>query len=237
MGQSFFIWNGIDCRSRGVIMRGPAAIVSAEERVKHVEIPGRAGDLTETEGADIFNSYIQTVSISVKGAYNVRNIYRWLRGAGFVTFSGEPDRKQAARVIGAITLNRVSRNIDHWAGEVQFYCQPLKEKLAEEKVTVSSSGANVYNAGDVTARPLWKVTASGSTVVVSCGGKTITCTDYTSGQVLLIDSENYTIYNSDQTADWTKWSSGDFPVLAPGANTVTGSGWSSIEIEKRERYL
>jgi hypothetical protein len=26
-------------------------------------------------------------------------------------------------------------------------------------------------------------------------------------------------------------------VLNPGANTVSGSGWSSIEIEKRERYL
>ena len=51
MAQSFFIWNGIDCRSKGVIMRGPAAIVRAEERVKHVEIPGREGDLTETEGA------------------------------------------------------------------------------------------------------------------------------------------------------------------------------------------
>ena len=237
MGQSFFIWNGIDCRSKGVIMRGPAAIVRAEERVKHVEIPGRAGDLTETEGEDIFNSYIQTVSISVKGAFNVRNIYSWLRGAGFVTFSGEPDRKQAARVIGAITLNRVSRNIDHWAGEVQFYCQPLKQMLQENKVTISSSGSTVRNNGDVTARPLWKVTASAATVVVSAGGKTITCTDYTSGQVLLIDSDTITIYNSNQSADWTKWSSGNFPVLLPGANEITGSGWSSIEIEKRERYL
>ena len=138
MGQSFFIWNGIDCRSRGVIMRGPAAIVRAEERVKHVEIPGRAGDLTETEGADIFNSYIQTVTISVKGAQNVRNIYRWLRGSGFVTFSGEPDRKQAARVIGAITLNRVSRNIDNWAGEVQFYCEPFKRLLIENTAQITS---------------------------------------------------------------------------------------------------
>ena len=237
MGQSFFIWNGIDCRSRGVIMRGPAPIIRAEERVNHVQIPGRAGDLTETEGENIYNSYIQTVGIIVKGAYNVRNIYKWLRGSGYVTFSGEPDKKQPARVIGAITLNKHSHNLDIWDGEVQFYCQPFKEKMAEEKVTITSSGTSVVNTGDVTARPLWKVTASGNTVVVSSGGKTITCTDYTSGQVLLIDSENLTIYNSDQTADWTKWSSGEFPVLNQGANSVTGSGWSSIEITKRERFL
>ena len=235
--QSFFIWNGVDCRSMGIILRGPVSIVRPEERVKHVEIPGRAGDLTETEGDDIFNSYIQTAEIQVASGFWVHNVYKWLRGSGYVTFSGEPDKRQKARIIGAVTLNKLSHNLDIWAGEVQFYCQPFKEKLIEEKIEITSSGTSVVNMGDVLARPLIKATASTSTVVISAGGKTITCTDYTSGQVLLIDSENYTIYNSDQTADWTKWSSGDFPVLAPGANTVTGSGWSKIELTKRERFL
>ena len=237
MAQSFFIWNGIDCRSKGVIMRGPAAIVRAEERVKHVEIPGRAGDLTETEGTDIFNSYIQTVTISVKDRMNVRNIYRWLRGSGFVTFSGEPDRKQAARVIGAITLNRVSRNIDHWAGEVQFYCQPFKQLLTEAKVTIGTLGATVRNNGDVACRPMWKVIPSGSSAVITANEKTITVTGLTSGTVIWIDSDTMEVWNADKSALLTKDSTGEFPLLEPGDNTVTGSGWSSIEIEKRERYL
>ena len=239
MAQSFFIWNGIDCRSKGVIMRGPAPIVRAEERVKHVEIPGAAGDLTETEGENIFNSYIQTVSISVKGGFNVRNIYKWLRGSGYVTFSGEPDRKQAARVIGAITLNRVSRNIDHWAGEVQFYCQPLKELLKEGTVTVTSSGATVRNNGDVSCKPVYKVTvASGQTAIsLTVGGATLTVTDLTAGGVYWIDCAAMEVWNSDKTALMTRYSAGDFPELAPGDNTVTFTGCSSIEIEKRERYL
>ena len=230
MGQSFFIWNGIDCRSKGVIMRGPAAIVRAEERVRHVEIPGSAGDLTETEGKDIFNSYIQTVSISVKGAYNVRNIYKWLRGAGFVTFSGEPDRRQRARVIGAITLNRVSRNIDHWAGEVQFYCQPLKESLREEPVTLTASA-------------LYKVTTSGTAVGIKVEGENtpagnmIVLAGITSGAVIWIDSETMEVLNADRTESLTKQSAGEFPVLGVGNNTVTLTNISSIEIEKRERYL
>lgn len=237
MAQSFFIWNGFDCRSKGVILRGPAPIVRAEERVNHVEIPGRAGDMTETEGEDIFNSYIQTLTISVKGGYNVRNIYKWLRGSGYVTFSGEPDRKQAARVIGAITLNRHSRNKDSWEGEVQFYCQPFKQLLTEAKVTITSSGETVRNNGDVTCRPMWKVTPSGSSAVVAAGGKTITVTGLTSGTVIWIDSDTMEVWNADKSALLTVNSSGDFPVLAAGNNTVTGSGWSSIEIEKRERYL
>ena len=93
MPQSFFIWKGIDCRAMGVILSGPVPIVRPEERVNHVQIPGRAGDLTELEGADIYNSYIQTASIAVKTGARVREIYAWLRGSGYVTFSGEPDRK------------------------------------------------------------------------------------------------------------------------------------------------
>ena len=54
MPQSYFIWNNKDCRSMGIIMRGPAAIVRPEERVQHIEIPGLSGDLTELEGENIY---------------------------------------------------------------------------------------------------------------------------------------------------------------------------------------
>ena len=67
MGQSYFIWKNKDCRSMGVKLSGPVPIVRPEERVEHVQIPGRSGDLTETEGAEVYNSYIQTASILVHG--------------------------------------------------------------------------------------------------------------------------------------------------------------------------
>ena len=147
-------------------LSGPVPIVRPEERVNHVQIPGRSGDLTETEGAEIYNSYIQTASIMVHGGYRVREIYNWLKGAGYVTFSGEPDRRQQARVIGAITLSKHSYNLDWWEGEVQFYCQPLKEKLQEETVTVTSSGTSVLNAGDVIAKPHIVATANATSMTI-----------------------------------------------------------------------
>ena len=237
MPQSYFIWNNKDCRSMGIIMRGPAAIVRPEERVQHVEIPGRSGDLTELEGENIYNSYIQTVSFSVRGGFRVREVYKWLRGSGYVTFSGEPDRKQAARIIGAITLNRVSRNLDNWAGEVQFYCQPLKQKMQEEKQTVTAVNTAVINAGDVIARPLMKVTCNAASCTVTIGGKSITMTDLTGGTKFWLDCDAMIATNEAKTADWTARTVGDFPQLLPGSNAVGGSGWSSIEITKRERFL
>jgi phage-related protein len=238
MGQSYFIWNGIDCRSMGVTMRGPAAIIRAEERVKHVEIPGRSGDLTETEGEHIYNSYIQTVSISVKGGYRVREVYKWLRGAGYVTFSGEPGKKQAARIIGAVTLNRISRNMDRWAGEVQFYCQPMKERLHDEKQTVTVSGTVVSNDGDVECYPLIKAVPSLSLLGIAVGDKPgLIITGLTTGSEIWIDSGTMEIWNADRSATITEKSSGNFPVLQPGGNVITFAGISSMEIDKRERFL
>ena len=236
MAQSFFIFNDIDSRNRGVILRGPAPIVRPEERVKHVEIPGRSGDLTETEGENIFNSYIQTVTISVRGGYNVRNIYKWLRGSGFVTFSGEPDRKQAARVIGAITLNRISRNMDRWTGEVQFYCQPFKELLKQENTSVAPSGS-IRNRGDVIEKPAIVLTPTATTVIVGAGGNTLTITGLTTGVEIKIDSDTEMIRTTIGQVDVTTQSTGAFPVLKVGSNTVTGSGWSTASVQRRERFL
>lgn len=247
MAQAFFIWNGIDCRSMGITKRGFSPIIRPEERVQHVEIPGKSGDLTETEGEYIFNSYIQTATISAKAGMRVREIYKWLRGGGYVTFDSEPDRRQRARIIGAVTLEKLSRNLDKYVGEIQFYCQPLKEKLHEEKITVTSSGSTVMNTGDVICSPMFKVTVSGSgsgksiSLTVSGNGtpesNTIAVTNLTGGDVIWIDSDAMEVLNADKSALLTVNSAGHFPVMAPGANTITGSGWGSIEIERRERFL
>ena len=236
MAQSYFIWNGMDCRSMGVKLRGPVPIVRPEERVQHIEIPGRSGDLTQLEGDQIYNSYIQTASIMVQGGYRVRDIYKWLRGSGFVTFSGEPDRKQAARIIGAITLDKHSYNLDWWEGEIQFYCQPLKELLTAKTNTVSPSGT-VINSGDVDEKPVFLVTCTGGTATLTIGDKSISVSDNSQGQVLRIDSDAMMVTNTDQTANWNKWAIGDYLVLKPGSNTISGSGWSSITIQRRERFL
>ena len=241
MAQSYFIWKGIDSRAMGVIMRGPAPIVRPEERVKHIEIPGRDGDMTEPEGQDdddkIYNSYIQTISMSVRGGFRVREVVNWLTGSGFVTFSGEPDRKQMARVIGAVTLTKVSRNLDNWAGECQFYCQPLKQLLTEAPTQITSSGSTVINAGDKTSRPVITATANASTMSITANGKTLTIDGLTSGNDYIIDSEILEVSNAARSALLTKDSVGDFPRLKPGSNTITGSGWSKLVIDRRERFL
>jgi len=237
MGQSYFIWNGMDCRNMGVGLSGPVPIVRPEERVQHIEIPGRSGDMTLLEGEEIYNSYIQTASVFVRGGSRVREIYNWLKGSGYVTFSGEPDRKQSARIIGAVTLNKHSKNMDVWEGEVQFYCQPLKQLLLSDTVEITTSGSTVYNRGDVKSKPLITLTASATSATVVIGGKTLTLTGITSGNSYLIDCDAEEMSDTLRTTIMTGKTSGPFPQLDPGSNTVTGTGWSKLAFDRRERFL
>ena len=233
MGHSYFVWNGIDCRSLGVKLSAPVPIVRPEERVQHIEIPGRSGDLTLLEGEGIYNSYIQTASILVKGGMRIREIYDWLRGSGYVTFSGEPDRKQAARIIGAVTLEKQSRNLDWYAGDVQFYCQPLKQLMSDDTVTITTIGATVYNRGDVNSRP--KITATFSAGgYITINGATIAASSVAGG-TMVFDCDAGTITNSAGTSEYE--STGTFPILKPGANVVSGYRWTSLVIDRRERFL
>ena len=237
MGRSYFIWNGTDCRSMGIVQASAAPIMRGEERVRHVTIPGRPGELTLTEGSNIFQSYIQTVSIAVRGGFRVREVQNWLKGAGVVTFSGEPDRKQNARVIGAVTLNRISKNMDAWQGEVQFYCEPFKEALTDEAVAVTASGGTVVNRGDAMSRPLIGAHASGTSMTITAGGKTLTITGLTADAWYNIDCEAEIVANADMSVNLTANSSGAFPVLQQGSNEITGSGWAELDFWRRERYL
>jgi len=240
MGQSWFIWNGMDCRNMGIILQGPVPIVKPEERVTHVTIPGRSGELTMLEGDDVFNSYIQTVSIHVRGAYRINQVANWLHGGGYVTFHGQPEVRQRARVIGAVTLDRHSRNMDVWSGEVQFYCDPMKELLSDPAVTISTSGGSVRNNGDVPSRPLITVNATGAgkLMTITCGGKTLTLDLRGMADTgCVVDCDAETVVNYSGAANLTALSSGTFPVLARGDNVITYTNVASLNIVRRERFL
>lgn len=236
MPRSYFIFKNIDSRNMNIICRGPAPLIKPEERVDHIQIPGRSGDLTELQGVDIYNPYIQTIGISVVGGDNVPAVCRWLSGTGDVTFSSDPDMAQEARVIGAVTLEKLSRNLDRWVGQVQFYCQPLKKLGSSTPVTITGN-ANVRNNGDVRSFPTIIVNRAGNATqaTITVNGKTFIINNFLGYRKIYSAAQEVTTWN-DATLE-TKNTSGAFPVLEVGNNTISGTGWSSLEIYKEERYF
>ena len=66
-----FTWKGTSSSTKGIKLQEMPPIIRPQERVEHVTIPGRPGDVTLTEGDDIYESYIQTIPLIVDSAANV----------------------------------------------------------------------------------------------------------------------------------------------------------------------
>ena len=231
--QRYFIWNGVNSGTKHIIFNERVPVIRPEERVEHVVIPGRPGELTQTEGENIFNSYIQTVRIAVEGIANVPEAEAWLTGDGYVTFDTQPLLKQKARIINAVTLQRHSRNADWYEGEIQFYCDPIKMPATDETITVTSSGTSLSNPGTLPAFPLITITGSGA-VTITIGSKTLIIPDLETGWVA--DCENQWILENG-TPQMNAWQ-GEFPQIPVGNSTVSWSGSiTKLEINPRWRTL
>ena len=228
----WFMWNGVRSDEMDIILNEAPQVIKPEERIQHVTIPGRTGEVTLTEGEDIYQSYIQTLSIAVRGAANVPAAENWLKGAGVLTLSSQPGLEQAARVIGAVTMGKHSRNLDWWEGDVQFYCEPFKHAIGEQDIEITESGTEVSNPGELPAFPLIEVTGSGN-VTIYCGARTLIIPNCVSGWV--IDSENEWILDGGVPVMGA--CSGEFPVFQPGENMVTFTGATSLTVTPRFRYL
>lgn len=208
-------------------------IIRPEERVDHIVIPGRAGELTQTEGENIFNSYIQTVPLTVEGLENVQAAETWLRGGGYVTFDTQPDLQQKARVINAVTFKRHSKNANYYTGDVQFYCEPFKSLTDEEDIEVTESGDTLTNPGTLPALPEIQIEGSGA-VSISINGVTLIIPELTSGWTA--DCANKWICQNG-VPQMNAWQ-GEFPEIPVGESTILYTGnVTAITITPHWRYL
>lgn len=229
----YFIWNGTDSRTKHIRVNNRVPIVRPEERVEHITIPGRAGELTQVEGEYIFNSYIQTVNLEVLGAAYVPAAEVWLTGGGEVTFDTQATLKQKARIINAVTFEKVSRNLDIWKAEVQFYCEPFKSLIDEEDIEVTESGDTLTNPGTLPAFPEIQIEGSGA-VSISINGVTLIIPELTSGWTA--DCANKWICQNG-VPQMNAWQ-GEFPEIPVGESTILYTGnVTAITITPHWRFL
>lgn len=229
----YFTWKGTRSDAMHIFYNERTPIIQPEERVDHIVIPGRTGELTLVEGENIFNSYIQTKTITVEGKENVPAVEMWLKGSGNVSFDCQPELQQQARVINAVTFQRHSKNANYYTGEVQFYCDPIKGLMNESDIEVTSSGTTLENPGTLPAFPEIEIEGSGA-VSISIGGKTLIIPECVSGWTA--DCRNKWILNSSGVPQFDAWQ-GEFPEIPVGESTILYTGSvTAITITPHWRY-
>ena len=253
MARSSFNFKGYESSTYGITLIGPAPMIRPQERVKHITIPGRIGDLTllETNAAGdyVMESYIQTIDFIINGN-RIGDAYKWLIGEGELYFSNRPQSKQYARVIGAVTLSKISHNLNRYRGTVQFYCQPAlwNETYRDEAITYTGSGStHTFSTSTFySPRPKLVVTTGGDgwTPIITVNGSAfqvnLAPSAVSSIREFTIDSAAGTVtaVSGNATVNLLPYSTGDFPVLKPdGSNTLKMQNCTKVVLTRRNYWL
>ena len=229
----YFIWNGVDCRTKGIHVSELPPITIPLERSTQTTVPGRPGSLTQLEGDDVYDDMILTATCFIADPERIPVIAAWLKGKGTVTFANRTGGHYNARIANQIPFEKVLRGNPHCSFAVNFRCYPFWYQENVSDVTITTSGDTVTNPGSVYSEPLITVYGSGN-ITLMVGTTIVELTDVSSSIVLdcaLKEAYKGTTLMNDHM-------SGDFPVLKPSLNSISWNGnVTSIVIRPNWRYL
>lgn len=228
-----FIYNGVDSRTMGVRVNKYPPIMRPAERIKYVTIPGRAGDLAQKEGKAVYDAYNRGMEISNMKGFDLHAVRAWLRGRGTMIVGNEPDYAYTVDLGAQCQFDKMIRGI--WGGTLQMHTQPFKASADPVKpIVLTTSGATVYNPGDVDAEPLITIDGTGD-VTLTVGGKTLAITGISSGWQA--DSDLKWVLDASGAPKWNA-ASGEWGALPPGNSAISWTGSiTSVTIAPRWRYL
>ena len=214
----------------GIWVDTPPMPPMAEQVYREINIPDKEESLTVAD-----ESY-KDIQLAVKAyifdnAYDMTTVYSWLRGAKKLRFKDDDYYYRVKKVLPP-TLNYSGHGKTMIT--LNFVVSPFRYFVVDTTVVSTTSTTTVQNIGNVYCRPQYKIYGSGDiTLQVDDASNAITVYDVDG--YAMIDAERLLIYKDDDYL----LSEGVIPFLDVGSSTVTitGSGFTKIEITRNQRVV
>jgi phage-related protein len=241
MAEPYFIWKNVDSRNMGVVVNDYPPIFRPKKRgTTELVIPGRSGSLYAEEGDDVYEPYVRACPCYIRPSADVGAVINWLSGSGDAKFGNEATYVYHARIDTQFSLDKILRGHPHKSFTVPFICQPWKNLATPaSNITVSQSGTEITNPGTLPSRPFIRVNGGGGDVTLTIGtGTAVEIQGTETSWGIIIDSEIRDVFNITRSQLRNSWMAGEFPLINPGANTVSWTGnVTSIVITPNWRWL
>lgn len=234
----FLIINDISSKTvNGLLIQSLPPISKPKIRTSKEEIDGRDGDIVTPLG---FSAYDKTVSIGLKGDYNVDDVISYFNSSGKVIFSNEIDRYYNFSIYDTIDLEKLIR---YRVAEVKMHVQPFKYDSNEVEKTysytdVTEATITARNLGNVYSKPTLTITGTGS-ISVYLNNTQIFSISLNTAQTIIIDVEQMNAYDTEGNY-LNRLVVGNYDnfILNTGLNTITINGSiTSVSINKISRWI
>ena len=235
--SAWFEFAGARNTDKGVRLLSLPVRYHPKERGKLVEVPGRDGYLWA--GEDAYGDVTVRVQCQTTDEADMAAVSAWLRGAGELRFSDDPERFYRARVTKEFSRSAAVNRFVNQTFTVTFDCQPFLYHREVEDIILTASPATVTNPGTHKSAPRLTIEGTGD-AVLTIGTQIVEVDDLGGGVIL--DSELGECFNLDETQlknSVVTLMDEDFPTLQPGANIIswTGTGVTKITVTPRWRDL
>lgn len=215
--RDYFVLDGVSSATVGLYVDTPPIPPLAKQRY----ITWKTGvDMDSTSPDDVFEDINISFScyLFFRENFDLSAIYAFLQGKSTLQFSRFPDRFFKIRQIGGVTPQQ------QYMGSkikftVQFVCAPFKYHTGNPEIVVD--GSTIENPGTRYSRPIYKLTHSGG-CSLTVNGETLAIAAGAASPIY-IDSQRMFAYNGNGE-NQTKYTTGNFPFLQPGLNTISTTG-------------
>lgn len=231
--RNYFTFNSNDSRSYGVYISGSGVFDAPETEIEKFIIPGRDGDLIGTNvrypnievtyPAFIYSSFDTNLS-------SLKSMLKSVKSYARLTDSYHTDEFRKAVFVDAINVEPTAM-LGAGKFDLVFDCKPQRWlTIGESTTTITSSGTSISNPTSFDSLPYIKVTGYGDLYI---GSQKVTIQNVYS--TMVIDSEVGDCYSGTYNGNpYVTFQNNNFPVLNPGANSITFSGTiSKVEIVPR----
>lgn len=231
--RNWLTFNGKSSKDFGVYISGLNTFNAPERDIESISIAGRNGDLTRDNGRyknlDVtYPAFIyDEMDVNIEG---LRNFLLSQIGYKRLEDTYHPNEYRMARYKGGFSANVVD-----WleAGEfdIVFDCMPQRFlKIGEQPIELTANGS-IFNEYEMTALPLIRAYGTGTFSIGGIAIQITTANGYTD-----IDCDLQEAYKDTMATNCNGnivLTNGKFPELKSGANAVTISGITKLEIYPR----
>lgn len=224
--RDYLIFDGINSKDFHVYLSDAKQFEGAQKVYERKKIPGRSGDLVFSDGSyenvDIeYNFYLLGDTVTDLDAFRGALISR----EGYIRLEDtlRPDEYRMGIMTSPFDIDSSDRK--NASFDVTFSCKPQRYlKDGELKHTFTTAGM-IQNPTYFASKPLIRAYGTGTLTI---GDKSCTIS---SGSVTDIDSDVMDAYYGTENRNGCF--SGDFPVLVPGKNELSFTGFTKIVIVPR----
>lgn len=232
----YIIINGVSSRTiNGLIVQSLPPITKPRIRTSIEEIDGRDGDVVTTLG---YGAYDKSMTIGLKGDYNIDDVIKYFDSSGKITFSNEIDKYYKYSIYDAINFEKLIR---FKTANVNLHCQPFKFSLIEPPKKVTPTNAitsiDIRNSGNYFSKP--KLTITGNGIINVYVNDVLILAISLNSQTIIIDAESMNA--TDASGNYLNRSvAGNYEDLRlqPGINNLRVTGTTTkIIVENFSRWI